>query len=79
MRAKPGNLSKLDKYFTEGKNFEFTKEEYEKITGGILSKDLNYIQKKSALSMKAKENGFIIEIKPVEVNPMKICFKKSEE
>ena len=78
MRAKPGNLHNLDKYFDDGNDFEFTKEEYEKITGAIISNDLNYMKKKSALAKKAKENGFTLEIKPIEVNPMRIYFKKKK-
>ena len=78
MRAKPGNLHNLDKYFDDGNDFEFTKEEFEKITGAIISNDLNYMKKKSALAKKAKENGFTLEIKPIEVNPMRIYFKKKK-
>lgn len=76
MRAKPGDLHKLDKYFSDGKDFEFTKEEYEKVTGASMSKNINYMQKNSALARKAQKSGFIIEIRPIEVNPMKIYFKK---
>lgn len=78
MRAKTGNLHNLDKYFDDGNDFEFTKEEYEKITGAIISNDLNYMKKKSALAKKTKENGFTLEIKPIEVNPMRIYFKKKK-
>lgn len=76
MRAKPGNLKVLDKYFDKGKNFVMTQEEYEKETDGILSKDLNYIKNRSALSRKALERGFYIEVEPIEIKPMRIIFRK---
>ena len=76
MRAKPGNLEVLDKYFASGKDFELTQEELEKETGGKISQDLNYLKKKSALSKKAKKSGFSVDVIPAEVKPMKICFRK---
>ena len=76
MRAKPGKLENLDKYFNNGKDFEFTKEEYEKITGSVVSQNLNYMKKKSALAKVAMKKGYVIEIEPIKVIPMKIYFKK---
>ena len=78
MRAKPGDLNVLDKYFDAGKDFEMTQEEFEKQTNGKLSKDLNYIKTKSALAKRTKTKGFYIEIEPLEIKPMKIHFKKKK-
>lgn len=76
MRAKPGNLENLKKFFEKDEEFELTKEEYEKITGGILSKDLRYIKNKSKLSRFTNSQNFYLEIIPLEVKPMIIRFKK---
>lgn len=77
-RSKPGNLKKLDKYFETGKDFELTQDEYERLTGGLLSNNLNYVKNKSKLARTANEKNFYIEIIPVKVSPLKILFKKKK-
>ena len=77
-RAKCGDIGKLSKYFNKGKDFVLTQEKYEEITGGILSKNIYYIEKQSKLSRVAKENNYTIEVEPIEVKPMKIFFKKNK-
>lgn len=76
MRAKKGDLEVLNKYFDTEKDFKLTQEEYEKQTGGRLSNNLNYIKNRSALAEKANNRGFYLEIKPLEIKPMEIYFRK---
>ena len=78
MRAKPGNLKTLDKYFDTGKDFSMTQEELEKVTVGSLSKNLSYVKNSSALAKRAKSKGYYIDIEPLEIKPMTIHFKKKK-
>lgn len=78
-RGKCGNLDKLSTFFEKGIDFTLSQEEYEKITGGILSENKSYIKNQSALSKITREKGYFIEIEPMQITPMKLHFKKYKE
>ena len=52
MRAKPGNLKELDKYFDFEKDYDMTEDELEKVTFGSLSKNLYYVKKQFSFAKK---------------------------
>ena len=52
MGKKP-NLNNLKDLFAQGKEFTLTDAQYEKKTGAMLPKDINYLRNRSALAKKS--------------------------
>lgn len=66
------NFEKLIPLFEANEEFSLTESQYEKSVGKPLPKDFYYLKNKSALSKKAKEYGYCIEIKEKT-----ICLRKA--
>ena len=71
--SKP-KLDGLETLFKRGKDFSLTDAQYKDKTGTCLPKDKSYLRNKSALSKRAHENGYTIEV--VEIVERKVLFHK---
>lgn len=70
------NLSALEKLFEQGKNFEFTEEQYEKTVKKSMPKT-DYLKRGSPVARKAKEHGYKIRVE--ERKHRVLVFTKAED
>lgn len=74
--ARNPDLTKLNKLFEAGKDFELSDAEYEKLTKKRLPKDKYYLQNRSALSRKCAELGYSLEVIEKRVLIRKLSYDK---